>query len=80
MICGRSFSNWVTSELHKIVGYPQPTDLSVRHATRWLHHIGLEFRELKNGSYIDGHERQDVVDFCSKFFKRMTVYERRMVK
>ena len=80
MICGRSFSGWVTAELHKIVGYPEPIQLSVRHATRWLHRIGQQFFELKKGSYIDGHERPDVVEYRVEFLKRMAAYELRMVK
>ena len=33
----------------------------------------------KNGMYIDGHERKDVVEYRNQFIKRWREYEKRMV-
>jgi hypothetical protein len=35
--------------------------------------------EKKNGMYIDGHEREDVVDYCKKFVQQWKEYEKRFV-
>lgn len=79
-ICSRSFASWVRTELHELLGLPNPIPLSDRNASRWMNSLGFEFRELKKGSYIDGHERADVIEYREHFLNRMTEYEKRMVK
>ena len=36
--------------------------IRARVARRWLHRLGYNWREVKKGIYIDGHERADVVE------------------
>jgi hypothetical protein len=47
-------------------------------AQRWLHNMGWRYRRLKNGMYIDGHERPDIVDYQKKFIMCWKVYEKWM--
>ena len=40
-----------------------PTQISLRSAYRWLHKIGFGYQEYKQGTFVDGHERSDVVKY-----------------
>ena len=51
-------------------GYPQK--VSIETARRWLHHLGFSVINAKKGTYIDGHERKDVVQYREKFLWKMT--------
>ncbi|TFY77605.1 hypothetical protein EWM64_g6409 [Hericium alpestre] len=55
------------------------TTISVRTAQRWLHKMSWRYGKKKNGMYIDGHEREDVVDYRNNFVIRWKEYEQRMV-
>ncbi|KIJ28737.1 hypothetical protein M422DRAFT_189388 [Sphaerobolus stellatus SS14] len=55
------------------------TSFSVRTARRWLKRLNWRYGCRKNGMYIDGHERQDVVEYRNGFLKRWKEYEKRMV-
>ncbi|KAF7297803.1 hypothetical protein MKEN_01404000 [Mycena kentingensis (nom. inval.)] len=58
----------------------QEHTISVRTARRWLKRLDFRFGVRKNGLYIDGHEREDVVAYRNAFVKRwMDEYEPRMV-
>ena len=37
--------------------------ISNRTALRWLERLGWSFGKLKNGMYLDGHERLDMVEY-----------------
>ncbi|KAF4621818.1 hypothetical protein D9613_012166 [Agrocybe pediades] len=50
--------------------------ISERCARRWLHKLGYSMTEVKKGVYIDGHERQDVVDYRKDFLKEVKELER----
>lgn len=52
--------------------------ISLRTAQRWLHTMGWRYGRKKNGMYIDGHEREDVVEYRTEFIERWKVYEKRM--
>ncbi len=45
--------------------------VSAQTACRWLHHLGFEVITTKKGIFIDGHERDDVVEQRSFFLRRM---------
>ena len=51
--------------------------ISVKTAHRWLDKLGWTYGKLKNGMYIDGHERSDVVEYREWFVERWMEYERR---
>ena len=50
--------------------------ISERTARRWLCKLGWRYGRHKNGMYVDGHERQDVVEYREAFVKRFKEYER----
>jgi hypothetical protein len=53
--------------------------ISLRTAQRWLKKLRWRYAKKKNGMYIDGHEREDVVDYRKKFVERWKGYEKRFV-
>jgi hypothetical protein len=65
LIEARSFSRWIKEELHlnESLGLLQQIVVSESTARRWLHILGFRLTERKNGVYIDGHEREDVVAY-----------------
>lgn len=52
--------------------------ISIRTAQRWLHRMGWRYGRKRNGMYVDGHEREDVVEYREEFIKRWKVYDKRM--
>ena len=40
--------------------------------------MGWQYGRKKNGMYINGHERKDVVEYQSKFIEQWKVYEKQM--
>ena len=60
----------------KLVGINRPP-ISERTAHRWLGTLGWRYGRQKNGMYIDGHEREDVVHYRTAFVQRFKQYERR---
>jgi len=53
--------------------------ISLRTAQRWLKKLSWRYAKKKNGMYIDGHERDDVVDYRKKFVQRWQEYEKRFI-
>jgi hypothetical protein len=51
--------------------------ISVTTALRWLEKLGWTYGTLKNGMYLDGHERPDVVEYRERFVEHWMGYERR---
>ncbi|KAF7302004.1 RNF220 domain-containing protein [Mycena indigotica] len=47
----------------------QKRSISVRTARRWLKRMDWRFGARKNGMYVDGHEREDVVAYRAAFVK-----------
>ncbi|KAJ7455083.1 hypothetical protein FB451DRAFT_985540, partial [Mycena latifolia] len=59
----------------------QQHTISVWTARRWLKTLDFRFGRRKNGMYIDGHERDDVVKYRMAFVKRwIEEYEPRIAK
>jgi hypothetical protein len=38
-------------------------------AQHWLHNMGWQYGCLKNGMYIDGHKRPDIVEYQEAFIE-----------
>ena len=57
---------------------PKPYDDATIY--RWLHVLGYKHRKVTKGIYIDGHEREDVVQYRTHFLERMTALRRRAVQ
>ena len=68
-----SFSRWVNEDLLPNETLPPgyPRQVSVETARKWLHHLGFEILDHKKGTYCDGHERSDVVEYREKFLRKM---------
>jgi len=45
-------------------------------ARRWLVKLGYELKEVRKGMYVDGHEREDVVEYRNKFLAAVAKNER----
>ena len=72
-----TFCNWLNNTLLPQVAehYPNtPSSVSQRTAVRWLHCLGFQKVDSKRGIYIDGHERQDVVDYRKIYLKKHLVW------
>lgn len=68
-----AFCRWVNEDLLQNVslapGYPRQVSLET--ARKWLHHLGFEVLDHKKGTYCDGHERDDVVEYRGKFLRKL---------
>ena len=51
--------------------------ITERTARRWLAGLGWRYGKMQSGMYIDGHEREDVVEYRQQFVVRWKVNERR---
>jgi len=51
--------------------------IKVRTAQNWLKKMSWRYAQKKNGMYIDGHEREDVVAYRNSFIERWKEYEKR---
>jgi hypothetical protein len=52
------------------------TKISIRTALCWFEKLGWTYGKLKNGMYLDGHERSDVVEYRQGFVERWMGHER----
>ena len=50
-------------------GFPQK--ISVETARKWMHELGFEVVTKKKGTFVDGHEKEDVVEYCKTFLRKM---------
>ena len=68
-----SFCRWVNESLlpNSILEPGYPRRISVQTARVWLHELGFEVIDQKKGVYIDGHERDDVVQHRQKFLRHL---------
>ena len=48
-----------------------PRKISVETARKWMHELGFEVVTKKKGTFVNGHERDDVVEYRKKFLRRM---------
>ena len=51
--------------------------ISKKTATRWLQKLDWRYQSARNGMYIDGHEREDVVAYRQAFVERWKTYDLR---
>jgi hypothetical protein len=84
----RKKGNLKASDVVEIVASPEmqaifaqkglrKASISVKTALRWLDKLGWTYGTLKNGMYLDGHEREDVVEYRRSFVERWMENERR---
>ena len=78
-ISGKSFAEWVKSDLHEAIGLPAAIEISERTATRWLHILNFKIGNLsQKGLYFDGHKREAVVEYRKQFLIEMEAHQKRM--
>ena len=69
----QSFTVWVNTVLlpnHALdPGFPRK--VSCETARKWLHELGFSVIDAKKGTYVDGHERADVVEYRAQFLRKM---------
>ena len=73
-----TFCTWLNHDLLPLVRahHPDaPVHVSVPTATRWLHKLGFNPSSTKKGLYIDGHEREDVVEYRKLYLRKLEVLE-----
>jgi hypothetical protein len=67
-------------EIQDKLGGPRgQTKISLRTGQRWLKKLDWRYGRKKNGMYIDGHEREDIVKYRGEFIEQWKEYEKRMV-
>ena len=47
-----------------------PRQISVETTRQWMHKLGFEVMLKRKGTFVDGHERVDVVEYHKKFFRQ----------
>ena len=78
-ICAQDIVDYVaTPEVQQQLG-TRAHGIHIRTAQRWLHKLSWRYQQKKKGMYIDGHEREDVVEYRKGFIERWKEYEKRFV-
>ena len=67
------FCGWVNNSLlpSETLEPGFPRKVSLETAKRWMHELGFEVVAKKKGTYVDGHERDDVVEYRKRFLRKM---------
>lgn len=67
-----SFCHWVNNTPTKYnIGTWISQKISVETARKWMHELGFHATQKKKGTFVDGHERSDVVEYRHRFLRRM---------
>ena len=69
------FCNWVNEDLlrNETLEPGFPRKISPETGRKWMHKLGFDVVVVckKKGTFFDGHEREDVVAYRTKFLRRM---------
>ena len=71
-----------TTDMQMAMG-TKATTISIKTAQCWLKRMGWQYGKMPNGMYVDGHECEDVVEYCTWFlaeYKRLERWMRRFDK
>ena len=76
-LTAHSFLAFVNNELLPSCDLPDnaPTQISLRCAYRWMHKMGFQYLRYKKGTFVDGHDREDVVQYRGMFLRKMNALE-----
>ena len=78
-ICAQDVVDYVaTPEVQAQLGM-KAQSISVQTARRWLRQMSWRYTCKKNGMYIDGHEREDIVAYWNGFLQCWKEYEKQFV-
>ena len=58
----------------RLAGIDKPS-IPERAAHRWMNRLGWQYEKQQNGMYIDGHERDDVVQYRTAFVQHFKQYK-----
>ena len=64
-----SFCEWINNDLLPNSTFPRK--VSPETARKWLHELGFTVHNKKKGTFIDGHKRDDVVEYRRKFLRKL---------
>lgn len=72
------FCDWVNEELlpNATIIPGCPHQIKNRTAVKWLHDLGFRPQSHKKGIYIDGHERNDVIEYRSLYLRKLEILEK----
>ena len=67
------FCQWVSDDLlpNETLEPGLPRKVSMEMARKWMIELGFSVIRKKKGTYVDGHEREYVVDYRKTFLRRM---------
>ena len=67
------FCQWVNDDLlpNTTLEPGFPRKIAVETARKWMHELGFSVVTKKKGTFVDGHERDDVVEYRNTFLRRM---------
>ena len=67
------FCEWVNDNLlpNETLEPGFPRHILVETARKWMHQLGFEVLSKKKGTIVDGHEREDVVQYRKKFLRNI---------
>lgn len=65
-----SFCEWVNNDLlpNETLEPGYPRKLGIETSCKWMHELGFEVVAKRKGTFVDGHERPDVVDYRNSFY------------
>ena len=69
------FCSWVNTHLLPTSEIPPgcPQQIQPRTAVKWLHNLGFRPQSLKKSIYIDGHERDDVIEYRKLYLRKLDI-------
>ena len=72
---GATFCSWVNTNLLPMAELPPgcPQQIQPRTAIKWLHCLGFRPQSQKKSVYIDGHERDDVVEYRNLYLRKLEI-------
>src|SRR6185369_10110517 len=66
-----TFKNFIEQQLLPSIKITKEKSISLRTATRWLSILGYTFTQHHQGTYYDGHGRDDVLQYRKEFLEKM---------
>lgn len=67
------FCRWVNEDLlpNATLEPGFPRSIALESGRKWMHNLGFEVVRAKKGTFVDGHERDDVVAYRKVFLRKM---------
>ena len=67
------FCQWVNEDLlpNEMLEPGFPRSIALETGRKWMHELGFEIVHAKKGTFVDGHEHEDVVAYRMVFLRKM---------